>query len=528
MRPRRSRMVGIALLTAVILSTGATAVSQVGSAAGPVTFVWGVAGDAETLDSSVGLSFFTAEIAWQVFDTLVRLKPGTIAVEPDLATSWSVSPDGLVYTFKLRKGATFQDGTPWNAEAAKFNIDRWADATNPYRPKTGEFTYWRGLVADAFQEALVVDPYTLQLRLKTPSAPMLSNLAIFAFGFASPAALRQYGGDGASQHPVGTGPYRFVEWVRDDHITLEANPSFFRVGLPKVQRIIYRVIKDNSGRFLALKAREIHAMASANPDDMKLAQADPNMKIALGAAFNTGWVHFNMANQYFSDKRIREAVALAINKQAIVEGLYGGLGEVADQFMPPLMWGRSPTVKAYPYDPERAKKLLAEAGYANGFSTEFWYIPVSRSYFPSGKEIGSAIANDLTKIGIKTSLMTEDWATYLKDRRTLKFPLHMIGWAGDTGDPDNWLGFVFGGHDQNRASLSYDSPIVRSLVGKARGLTSQAERAKLYAQIQEIIYKDIPIVPIAHSKTLLLMQSNVDGLNALGIGEIRMETVSLR
>lgn len=529
--PRRTHPAATGLVIAAVLA-GVMVVpgSLAGWAAGPTTFIWGRAGDADTLDNPVSTNGETAEVTTQIFNTLTRMKPGETNIEPDLATSWSVSPDGLVWTFKLRHGVTFQDGTPWNAEAAKFNFDRWADKNNPYHAVKGaDYEYFGDFLADTFKEARAPASDTLQIVLKAPSAPLIYNLSVIAFDFASPASIKKYGGTGVGQHPVGTGPYKFVEWVRDDHITLAANPAFFRKGLPKTQRIIYRVIKDNAARFLALKSGEIQAMELPNPDDVRIARADPNLVVGLRPAFNVSWIKFNMNLPLFKDHRIREAIALAIDKRAIVEGLYGGYGQVADQLMPPVMWGRSPTVKAYPYDPARARQLLAEAQYPNGFSTDFWYIPVSRPYYPNGKEIGTAIASDLAKVGIRVHLLTEDWATYLRDgRASLKFPMYMAGWIGDNGDPDDWLGFFFSHYDPNGAAYSYNNPTVLSLVRKARTLNSQAERAKVYAQIADIVYRDIPQVPIAHAKVPVLMRKNVHGLVPQPDGNEYMETVELR
>ena len=493
------------------------------------TFVWGKSGDADTLDNQVSSNGETSEVTTQIFNLLVRAKPGQTDVEPDLADSWSTSPDGLVWTFKLHKGVTFHDGTPWNAEAAKFNFDRMADPKNPYHNVKGfDFEYWNDFMADSFKEAKVADPYTLQLILKQPNAPLVYNLSIIAFQMNSPAALKKYGGDGFGQHPVGTGPYKFVEWLRDDHITLEANPTFFRKGLPKMKRVVMRVIKDNAARFLALKANEIQAMELPNTDDVKLAAKDPNLAVGFRPPFNTGWVRFNMNNDIFKDKKIREAVAHAINRQAIVQGLYAGYGEVAQQHMPPSMWGRTQGVKGFEYDVAKAKQLLAEAKYPNGFSLDFWYIPVSRPYFPAGKEIGTAIASDLGKVGIRVHLMTEDWAAYLKDRKTNKFPIFMIGWIGDNGDPDDWLGFFFPKYDKDNAYLSYNNPAVFDLINKAKVTVSQAERAKMYAQAEQMLLDDYRDIPIAHAKVPILMRKNVAGLVGQPDANEYMETVSLK
>jgi peptide/nickel transport system substrate-binding protein len=493
------------------------------------TFVWAKAGDADTLDNQVSSSGETSAVTTQIFNLLVRAKPGKTDVEPDLAENWSVSPDGLIWTFKLRKGVTFHDGTPWNAEAAKFNLDRMADPKNPYHAVKGlEFEYWNDFMGDSFKEAKAADPYTLQIVLKHPNAPLLYNFSIIAFDFASPESFKKYGGAGVGQHPVGTGPYKFVEWVRDDHITLEANPTFFRTGLPKTKQIVMRVIKDNAARFLALKANEVQAMEIPNTDDVKAAQRDPNLKITYRPAFNIGWVRFNMNNDIFKDKRIREAVALAINRQAIVQGLYGGYGEVAQQHMPPVMWGRIGNAKGIPYDPNTAKQLLVEAKYPNGFSVDFWYSVASRGYFPNPKEILTAIARDLGKVGIRVRLMPDEIASFNKDIHTNKFAIFTVGWTGDNGDPDDWLGFFFPKYDKDNAYLSYNNPAVFALINKAKVTASQAERAKMYAQAEQMVLDDYRDVPIAHAKAPVLMRKNVDGLVGQPDGNEYMETVSLK
>jgi peptide/nickel transport system substrate-binding protein len=495
------------------------------------TFVWGKSGDADTLDNQVSTNGETSEVTTQIYNLLVRAKPGQTDIEPDLAESWTVSPDGLVYTFKLRKGVTFHDGTPFNAEAVKFNFDRMADEKNPYHvtEKGLSFEYWDSFMGDSYKESKVVDPYTFQIVLKKPNSPLLYNLSIISFDIASPASFKKYGGQGVGQHPVGTGPYKFVEWVRDDHVTLEANPNFFRKGLPKTKRVVMRVIKDNAARFLALKANEVQAIELPNTQDVLAAQKDPNLKVGFRPAFNTGWIRFNMNADIFKDKRIREAVALAINRQAIVQGLYAGFGELANQHMPPSMWGRVANVKGWPYDPAKAKQLLAEAKYPNGFSLDFWYIPVSRPYFPNGKEIGTAIASDLGKIGIRVQLMTEDWAAFLKDsKNNNKFPIYMAGWIGDNGDPDDWLGYFYTKYDPNGARYSYNNPAVFDLINKAKVTVSQAERAKMYAQAEQIVLDDVRDVPIAHAKVPLLMRKNVFGLVGQPDANEYMETVEVR
>ncbi|HLN14589.1 MAG TPA: ABC transporter substrate-binding protein [bacterium] len=525
---QRGAIATLAVAAMLAISVVVVPGSVTGWAAEPVTFIWGKTGDAETLDQPLSADAETAQVNAQMFNTLVRMTPGQTDIEPDLATSWSVSPDGLMWTFKLRRGVAFQDGTPWNGAAAVFNINRWADATNPYHVVTGhDYFYWNSFMAGAFREARAPDPYTLEIVLTKPDAPLVYNLSILGFDFTSPAAIMKYGAQGLGQHPVGTGAFKFVEWVRDDHVTMVANPSYFRKGLPKSQRLIMRVIKDNAARFLALKAGEIQAMELPNPDDVKTAAADPTLAVTYRPPFNVGWLRFNMNDPLFKDKRMREAVALAINRKAIVDALYGGYGTVADQHLPPGVWGRA-DVTGYPYDPAMAKQLLAEAGYPNGFSFDLWYIPVSRAYFPNGKDIGTAIASDLGKVGIRAHLQTEDWVAYLKDIRSNKFQVDMVGWNGPTADPDDWLGFLFSGYDPTNGYLSYNNPTVFDLIAKARVATNQAARARMYAQAETIILNDYRDVPIAHAKVPILLRKNVEGLAGQANGVEYMETVWLR
>lgn len=229
----------------------------------------------------------------------------------------------------------------------------------------------------------------------------------------------------------------------------------------------------------------------------------------------------------FKDKRIREAIAYAIDRKAIVGVLYGGFGLVADQHLPPLMWGRA-NIAGYAYDPDRAKALLAEAQYPSGFSFDFWYIPVSRPYLPNGKDIATAIASDLAKVGIRANLQTEDWATYIKDNQTDKFPLFMAGTVGESADPDEWLGHFYARYVPHNAYLSYNNPAVFDLVNRARTVTSQAERAQLYAQAETLALGDFRDIMLAHAGVPLLMRKNVQGLIGQPTAKEYMELVWFR
>ncbi|MGB9553401.1 MAG: ABC transporter substrate-binding protein, partial [bacterium] len=308
--------------------------------------------------------------------------------------------------------------------------------------------------------------------------------------------------------PVGTGPFKFVEWVKDDHITLERNPDYWGEKA-KVEKVIIKTIPDNSARFLALKTGEIMGMDGANPDDVISAKNDPNIQILLRPALNVGWLNFNVTVKPFDDVRVRKAIAMAIDKKTIVQTLFGETGIVADQIWPPFGWGHNFELQDYPYDPEGAKALLAEAGYPDGFETDFWYMPNPRPYYPDPKGIAEAIAADLGKVGVRCNLKTEDWTTYLADRRDGKFNFWMLGWTGDNGDPDNFLFFHYGVPRPGEGN--YNNPELIKILTDAQKVVNQAQRAELYKQAAVIIHEDCPRLFIGHNQVPLLFSKKVTG-----------------
>jgi len=223
---------------------------------------------------------------------------------------------------------------------------------------------------------------------------------------------------------------------------------------------------------------------------------------------NIGYITFNMKNQYLGKKEVRQAINYAINRKAIVEALFAGVGEEASQTVPPMVWGHNPDVKPYPYDPEKAKALLKQAGLENGFTMDLWYMPVSRPYAPAPKALAEAIAADLAKVGIKVNLKTEDWGQYVEDWRHGKFDCWMLGWTSDNGDPDNFL-FPFWGRQGE--FNTWDNEQVRTMLQKAQVSTDRAEREKLYKEIAVIMADEQPRVHIVHTAPVLAFRSNVEG-----------------
>lgn len=471
------------------------------------TFVFARGGDSVKLDPAVITDGESARLTEQIFDTLVMFNGSTTDLRPGLARSWDISADGLLYTFKIREGVRFHDGTPCDADAVKWNFDRWKDPTNPYHTG-GEFEYWTDVAGfnEAIGSVTVVDPASVQIRLNAPQAPFLLNLALFAFAIASPTSMMN-DIQNAYKNPVGTGAFRFVEWVPGDHITLEKHHGYW--GDPaSIDRVVVRVIPDNAARFLALRSGAIDMMEGANPDDVGNARRDRNLSVVLRPALNIAYINMNIKQKPFDNVKVRQAVAASINRGAIVEALYAGIGTIATQLIPPSLLGWNSELRGPQYDLNRAKQLLSEAGYPNGFSTEFWYMPVSRPYYPNPQAVAEAFAADLSKANIKVTLKTEDWAAYLTDRNLLKFPIWMLGWTGDNGDTDNFLYTFFGNFAQDN---SWDNAQVRTLLRQAQQSSDSSERDFLYKQINAIIEQEVPRIPIAHTTPPLLARSYVKG-----------------
>jgi peptide/nickel transport system substrate-binding protein len=501
-----------------------------GPAVAQTTFVFGNQGEPVELDPAVITDGISNRITRQVSEGLVKYDGSTTNVIPSLAEKWSVSADGTVWTFTLRKNVKFHDGTPFDAAAVVWNFDRWRLSTHPQHEnqiKAGKtFEYYEAQFGGFDDKSLItkveaVNPTTVRVTLKSPQGPFLANLAMFVFDIVSPTAVEKWGVE-FGKHPVGTGPYKFVEWKVGQEVILEANPDYWdKAHAAKISRVVVRNIKDNSQRLAGLKAGEIQGFEGLNPDDVKVVRADPNLQIILRPTNTTGYLAFNFKVKEFQDKRVRMAIAHAINKKGIVDALYGGLGLVAKEFQPPSLWGYNKELKDYEYNPQRARDLLKEAGFPQGLKEitwddgkkeplQFWYMPVSRPYYPNPKEIGEAMAADLAKAGITVQLQTTDWTVYLDKRKNGQLPLYMLGWTGDNGDPDNFVCYFFCSPGASREGFYTNQPLTEILL-QAQKLTDQGRRAELYRKAEQMIHDDVARLFIAHNQPPIPFQKKVKG-----------------
>jgi ABC-type transport system substrate-binding protein len=364
-----------------------------------------------------------------------------------------------------------------------------------------------------------VDDYTVKFTFYQYHAPFLAQLATPMLSMSSPAAIQKWGDD-YMYHPVGTGPYIFKEWVPEDRIVLEANPDFWGEEKPKIDTLIYRVIVEPTARLLELQTGTLDFMYNMVVDDIPTAEADPNLTVYKVPPVNIGYVTMNQAwkneagVEVFRDVKVRQAVSHAINKQAIVDALYPGTGMPAKNFMPPSLWGYNDDFRDYDYNPARARSLLADAGYPNGFKTNLWVMPVSRGYYPDPPKVAEAIQADLKAVGIDAELVTYDWGTYLDKVDLGEHAMCMLGWMPDYPDPDNYLFTFFGpGSMQWDSDMIPDQAVYQRLL-QAKGEPDPAARERLYYEANAMIHGVVPGVPIVHSSEIYAAKSTLTGYYA--------------
>jgi peptide/nickel transport system substrate-binding protein len=500
----------------------------------PVTFVFGSQGEPVCLDPALMSDGVTGRVTSQIFEGLVKYDKGTTVVIPGLAERWEASADGLTWTFYLRKGVKFHDGTDFDATAVVKNWDYWANPENPLHDaeiKAGKsFLHFPlefgGFGKDsAVTSVVAVDASTVRFTLKAVKGPFLQNLAIFAYGFWSPTALTKAGLD-SCKTAVGTGPFTFVDWKPNETVTLAKFAGYWDApNAAKVDRVVIRNIKDNSQRLAALKAGEIDAMEGLNPEDVPVVKADANLQLLLRPANTIAFLEFNYNVKEFQILKVRQAIAQAINKQAIVDNLYGGTGLVAKEIQPPAMWGYNKDLKDWAYDPAAAKQALADAGFPQGLKnitwvdgkTEpliFWYMPVSRPYYPNPKEVGEAIAADLAKVGITVQLQTVDWAVFLDQRKKGQMALFELGGTGNNGDPDDFLcsALCLDANDKPQATEGFvNDKELSDMLKKAAAMVNQADRAVIYQKAEQIIHDRVIRPPIANNQPPLALSKKVSG-----------------
>ncbi len=483
------------------------------------TLVLGRGGDSVDLDPAVVTDGESFRVTKNIFETLIEFDTDSTELVPGLAKEWKVSPDGLTYTFTLQEDVKFHDGTDFNAEAVVYNFERWNGGDKE------KFYYYNSQFGDVITSVKAVDEYTFEIKTARPVAPLFKNIAMSPFAIASSAAIEKYG-DKVNENPVGTGPFTFSEWKRNDTITIAKNENYWKEGLPKLDSVIFKVIPDNSARLNALKAGEVDVIEGVNYVDLPSIESDESLQVFQRPSLNVAYLGLTSTRGPLKEKLVRQALNHAVDKQAIIDAFYLGSAEPAVNPMPPVVAGYNPDVQDYEYNPEKAKELLAEAGYTDGFEIELWAMPVTRPYMPDGLKVAEAIQANFADIGVKAKIVTYEWATYLEKARLGEADTFLLGWTGDNGDADNFLYVLLDQENIGSNNYSYyENQEVHDLLIAAQSTIDEAEREKLYKEAQVLIKEDAPWIPLVHSNPVLAGSAKVKGFVAHLTGSDWMDSV---
>jgi dipeptide transport system substrate-binding protein len=528
--------------TGWIVAAACAAVLASAAGAQAKTLVYCTEGSPENFNPMINTTGTTFNANLPIYNRLLEFRPGTTEVQPGLAEKWDVSADGTTFTFHLRHGVKWQSNktfTPtrdFNADDVIFSFERqWKDSNPYHKVSGGNYSYFSDM---GFDKLLVsidkLDPYTVRFTLNAPQAPFLADLAMDFATIQSKeyadALLKAGKPEAIDQEPIGTGPFELVAYSKDSTIRYRAFPGYWGPK-PKLDALVFAISTDPAVRLAKLRANECQIAIYPNPADLPSIREDKNLQLLSQPGLNIGYLAFNNTKAPYTNKLVRQAINMAIDRKAILTAIYQGAGEQAKNLIPPTMWSYNKSVQDYPYDPAKAKALLAEAGFPNGFETTLWAMPVQRPYNPDARRMAEMMQSDLAKVGITAKIVSYEWGEYRKRVQNAEHDMALLGWTGDNGDPDNFFvplagcnaAKIGGGSASKWCNQDFEA-----LIQKAVTTINQAERTKLYEQAQVIMHEEAPFVLIAHSVVFLPMRKDVENFKMSPFGRIQFDIVDLK
>nr|WP_271409158.1 ABC transporter substrate-binding protein [Pseudomonas sp. Q1-7] len=457
-----------------------------------------------------------------LFNRLAQFQRGSTQVEPALASNWEISEDGKRYVFHLRQGVKFHSTDyfkptrEFNADDVLFTFQRMLDKDHPFRKAyPTEFPYFTDMGLDKnIAKVEKLDAMTVAFTLNEVDAAFIQNLSMNFAAIQSAEYAEQLLKNGKAadinQKPIGTGPFVLKRYQKDAQIRFTGNKDYWKPEDVKIDNLIFAINTDASVRTQKLKAGECQVTLNPRPADIEALKKDPNLKVPSEPGFNLGYIAYNVTRAPFDKLEVRQALDMAVNKQAIIDAVYQGAGQLAVNGMPPTQWSYDETIKDRAFDPEKAKELLKAAGVKEGTEITLWAMPVQRPYNPNAKLMAEMLQADWAKVGIKARIVSYEWGEYIKRAHAGEHDAMLIGWTGDNGDPDNWLGTLYGcdSVDGNNFSKWCDAGYDK-LVKAAKATADVEQRTTLYKQAQHVLQQQVPITPIAHSTVYQPMRASV-------------------
>ncbi len=513
----------------LLAATAAIALSS--AAAQANTLVYCSEGSPEGFDPALFTAGTTFDASSHpIYNRLLEFETGTTNVIPGLAESVEASDDGLEYTFKLREGVKFHSNdefTPtrdFNADDVIFSFMRQKDEGHPYNQVSGgTWEYFQGMgMPDLVESIEKIDDYTVKFTLSKPEAPFVANMAMDFASILSAEyadAMMEAGTpEKLNTAPIGTGPFSFVAYQKDAVIRYAQNADYWKAPAD-VENLIFAITPDASVRYQKLKAGECHVMPYPNPADIQAMKDDADINMMEQEGLNVGYLAYNTTVAPFDNPKVRKALNMAIDKQAIIDVVFQGSGQAAKNPIPPTMWGYNDAITDDPYDPEAAKAMLEAEG-VSGLSMKVWAMPVQRPYNPNARRMAELIQADFAKIGVDVEIVSYEWGEYLSRSKELnRDGAVLLGWTGDNGDPDNFLAVLLGcdGREASNRAQWCHQPF-EDLILQAKQTTDQAERTKLYEDAQVIFKDQAPWATIAHSVVYMPMRNEVQGYKVHPLG----------
>jgi peptide/nickel transport system substrate-binding protein len=473
--------------------------------------------DPKTLDPIHTDIAEAVHVITNVFDTLVTYDETTTELVPSLAESWQTSDDGLTWTFKLRPGVLFHDGSSCDAAAVKLTFDRLLVPLEQGESKAGgkAVLLAEPHVYDAvrpYQSAFNMikavetpDDSTVVFKLTHPSAIFLNNLAMFCASISSPQGLGEHGRNFA-EHPVGTGPFKFVKWNRGQQLVLERFDGHWR-GPAKIKTLIIVPVKENATRMQRLERGEIHIAEGLSPIELDVLAKNQNLVVQSHEAMNVAYLAINVEKSPLSNRKVREAIAYAIDKQALLQVGYGGNAQVGVSMVPPTMWGHDSSLQDRQFDLAKAKQLMEEAAAEEGLKLpiqlELSVMNQARIYLQQPLPMAKFLKDSLAPIGIDLSIRGRDVNAHFTALMAGEHQLGLAGWNSDNNDPDNFLYSLL---DQDNISAAgnnlsrFRSDELHKLLIAGQKEMDKEKRLKIYSDAQHLILREVPVVPLAHTQ----------------------------